>query len=396
MVWRNTFTRVTVIMAVLGIAFLALRATMVQVLPASMLTGNRLAGDSTAVFFDIARQAVLGGTVEDLLPRSRSAAVQQPLAEEPFLLAASAALRRGDTSAADRLLAQAIRREPRLRQARLMLLERYSRQGDVAAMTDQLIVLSRLMPDANELLVATVAQLVSDPGTRASTVRALQGNPLVDRVLAYLTTANADPDIVLALAQARSIEQSSGTLDWQARLIANLVAAGDYSRANAIWRQFTPEAAADRERLLYNPRFADAPGVPPFNWTLANGDIGVAERTRDGALEVTYFGRESGPLASQLLMLPAGRYTLALVSEGRKPDGAGELAWNVTCAGSDEPFTTLAINDTGETPRRIRHSLTVPSAACAAQWLRLEGTAKEFPRSRTVRIRDLSLNREEP
>ncbi len=158
-----------------------------------------------------------------------------------------------------------------------------------------------------------------------------------------------------------------------------------------VWREFTPGNSGKGGAALYNPGFDDAPGVPPFNWKLATGGIGAAERAPDGALEVTYFGRASGPLASQLMLLPSGTYGLSMMSDGATPEGAGEIAWTVTCAGNDTVLATLQLPDSADQAQSIESSFTVPPSGCPAQWLQLVGIAKEFPRTRSARLTRLSL-----
>lgn len=384
-------SRAVMVIAAFGVAFLALRTTMVELLPAHTLAGNALAGDDARIFNTIAEQAIATGPVADLIPRSRKAANQQPLAEQPFLLAASAAVRDGQLDRAESLLNQALQRNPRSRQARLMLLESYGRRVDVTAMAKQLVILSRLSPNAHELVIATVAQLVVDPQTRSATLQALRGNPVVEPVLGHLAATSADPDAVLALSRVATASGALEQRDWQARLIANLVDAGDFRRAVALWREFTPGAGDKGGAALYNPDFQDLPGVPPFNWKLATGGIGAAERAQDGALEVTYFGRDSGSLASQLLLLPPGTYELSVRSAGAAPAEAGEIAWTVSCAGIETVLTTLRLPDASDRAQLIESSFTVPPTGCSAQWLKLVGIAKEFPRTRSARMTGLSL-----
>ncbi len=381
------------IVLAVGFAFLALRAVLVESAAPAAVRGSRLVGQHPAIALAVARDASVGEQARALLPSINRAAHAEPLAPEPFLLMASIASASGDGARVGRMLRETLDREPRLRQARLLALEHDSRAGDAAAMADQIVILSRLMPNANEVLVASLAQLVIDRSTRRATIDALDGNPLVHGVLNYLTAAKADTDLVLLTARARPPGPIPPGNDWQSRLVGNLVEARQYRRAYDVWAGFMPDLSADQRSLIYNADFASTFGSPPFNWAFASGRVGAAEPGTNGSLEVNFFGRESGVLAEQLLILSPGSHALTFVVEGDSLDGAGDLQWVMTCAETGAAFASVPITDISFTPRRIRQTILVPASNCAAQWLRLTGRAGDFGRPRNARISELGLSK---
>ena len=95
-------------------------------------------------------------------------------------------------------------------------------------------------------------------------------------------------------------------------------------------------------------------------------------------------------LASQLLVLPAGKYRLAMRVAG-DVNHASALRWTVTCQGSNSVIASLPLSDAA----RLGKGLTfdVP-AGCAAQSFALTGHAPEIVQQTDVTISGLQLSRE--
>ena len=328
---------------------------------------------------------------------SRRAALEAyrtaPLSEVPLLIAAREARNGGDDARSDRLLAAAVRRNPRSRYALLLQLEQDLRLGRDREAAVRMAVLTRLFSDVGGILVSEIARMAADPDTRAAAVQVMAGDPgLKAQVLEALARRGTDPDVVLELAgPLPALAPGAAVPRWQQLLISGLVDRGELARAHAIWSRLLGDDGSPRDRGLYDPEFRGLPGPPPFNWVLEMSADGFAERSA-GGLNVEYYGRNDARLASQLMLLPAGRYRLAFEAEGQAEGEEGQLAWTVSCHPGDSVLVAVPIVGVEFTPKRFTGEFTVPQG-CAGQWLRLSGESAEFPKPQQVTIRDLRIAR---
>jgi hypothetical protein len=382
-----------VALGAVGLAVLILRIALVEVLPAPFAAASSVAPDHPVLTLAAAELSGEQAPSNVLLRHIPATARQAPLASEPFLASAAASVSRGDNARAVELLEEARHRDPRDPAVRLLLMQQYVAQRRIVEATDELVSLTRLMPDGYELIVAHLAQLAADPSTSEATKQALADKPSLDSVLQYLATNHADPELILSFAEKRRATDGPAP-QWQATLVRNLVEGGEIRKAYGLWQSFYQVNASARSNMVYDPEFRTLPGQPPFNWWLASGEIGAAEGSRDGALEVDYFGRSSGTLAEQLLMLTPGTYTLTMQAEGAEREDTSRLGWTVTCASKEhEMLAELSLESISYTPRRFSKTFTVPDAGCSGQWLRLAGIADEFPVARDAKISGLAVTR---
>jgi hypothetical protein len=335
-----------------------------------------------------------GGRVR---PQARRAAIDAlghaPLADEPYFLAGMEALIEGDEAKAEQLLAEARRRNPRSRYARLILLDRYLRTNKIDKATGEMTALGYLIPDAGQVLTGELARLAQSPATARSLVQALRRNPGPrDDLLEYLAGAGSDPNLILSLA--REVPAPRGTAPggspWQVKLVAKLVEKGQVDRAYQLWRTFSSPRAPARKVGLYDPELRGQPGMAPFNWYFPTTSAGAAERSPTG-LQVEFYGRDDAELAGQLLTLAPGRYRLSLVAEGAADGESSKLSWKVECLQSKASLGELVLTKIDYSPRRLGGDFTVPAQGCSAQWLRLMGTSSEFTKSQNATMRGLNL-----
>jgi hypothetical protein len=104
-----------------------------------------------------------------------------------------------------------------------------------------------------------------------------------------------------------------------------------------------------------------------------------------------FFGRKSGSLARQLMLLRPGRYQIGLSAEGSASGSGSQILMQVTCHGSDTELVKLPLQGLTSAPRRLSAQFTVPAGGCAGQWLVFAANAAEFPEVQSARISDLSL-----
>jgi hypothetical protein len=334
------------------------------------------------------------GALGEAARRSVAAAfAQAPLIEEPFLLAGVTALAQGRESEGEKLLEEARRRNPRARTARLILLDRYLRADRAAEAGVEISALNRLIPRAGQVLVPELARMVRDPHTGESLIRVLSHDPAMQQaVLAQLAANGGDPDLILKIAGSNAAATPSPEgLPWQRLLLARLAEKGDVARAHRLWRSFAGLGPAGDEKGLYDSQFRGLPGAPPFNWNLVTSNAGVAERIDPPGLQIEYYGRLNAEFASQLLMLPPGRYRLAFRAQGDAKGEGSRLTWSVACVGGRAPLLEIPIAGISYSPRVLAGEFAVPASGCPGQWLRLKGRAGEFTDPQSVTISALQL-----
>jgi hypothetical protein len=350
---------------------------------------NRLAPASSPVLASTAmagvgKAAARGGSPDSATAdRLRRLAVTAPLQPEPFLVEAALAERAGNLSSAESLLIQARRRDPRSIAGRYLLADVWLREDKVVEALGEIALLSRLLPGATVQLVPALSEYAHAPGAQEKLRSVLKDNPsLKTSLLSALAADPANAGLVLSLAGSDAVSPSDESKSWKTRLLTGLVSAGDYARAYSIWHLFS-RVPAGASPLLFNKDFRDMTAPPPFNWTLASAGGGLAE-PESGTLRVLYYGRDSIGLASEMLMLPAGKYRFQAPISGRAANGA--LEWSVTCVNSKSQIMQLQVGGSSSA------TFAVP-ADCPAQVLALNGNPQEAPQDSDVRVGPLLLER---
>ncbi|MDQ0250194.1 hypothetical protein J2W22_002258 [Sphingomonas kyeonggiensis] len=322
----------------------------------------------------------------------KGAASRHPLAAEPFSLLGADAMARGDTRRGEALLIEARRRNPRDRLARLSLLEFYLKTNQIKAATTELTVLTRLVSRAGDLVVPLLAQLAENGSSRAAVAAALRGDPLLDAVLDRLTETHAAPAVVLDLAKGRKPAAPGGYPPaWQAAVVNDMIAAGDGLQARALWAKFN-NVPASAEGAVFNPKFQRLGATPPFNWDLTSNSLGAAEIKRRGGLMVEYYGRDSGDLAKQTLLLTPGAYELRITLEGNADGQGSRLVWKLGCVGGKTALLEIPMKGIKYSPKTLLAAFNVPSG-CGAQVLSLEGVAQEFPTNQSLEVSEVRIDK---
>ena len=394
---------------VLGVAALALAVAVVRASLPSLFSSApqvvlRVAPGDPDASYKIAAltYARKPGRLSDTTYAAMIAAARRaPLSADPFVIIATRALAAGDTSLATRLLEEARRRNPRQRLARALLVDRYIHDGRVREAGVEIAVLDRLVSQANTLLVDALTRLAMEPSAVDATARALRGDEVLDPVLANLIARGASTETILRMAQGwRPNPQAEEAGLWRVRLLQRLVDQGDYGRARQLWLRIGGGDAASPATRLYNGGFALTPALPPFNWRLATDETGAAEITRGHRLSVDYFGRQSGELVGQLLLLAPGRHRLRATLVGSATGQGSQLRWSVRCAVVGRASTglpalaTVVIAKLADSPRVMSADFTVPAGGCPAQWLTLDGVAAEFPTTQSIEVSNMSIDPE--
>jgi len=372
-----------------GIAWLSIRAALVRALPPASANVVAIAPHDPGTVLARASDALVrqrGILAPATLAAVRGAAAAAPLDARAYLVLGHQQLLDGEGMRAVRTLEAGQRLDPRQRLIHLLLLDRYIRTGRYSDAAGQFSVLARLMGPTQGPIATAMAAMALAPETRGAVRRTLLADPRLERgVLIALARSDTDPAAIFALATPAAIADAGSKESWGPVLITRLVERGRFAAAREIWRRIYQIPAADAAAPIFDARFAGPSASPPFDWTLVASGLGVAD-IRRGSLVVNYYGRESGELASQLLVLPPGRYRFTVIVDPGKPSDAARLNWTLACATGDKAeLLTLPVT-AGATRRRLATAFDV-SANCPAQMLLLRGEASEFPTTVNLTLR---------
>jgi hypothetical protein len=249
-----------------------------------------------------------------------------------------------------------------------------------------MVSLAELLPGPSLELWEAFADYARTPGA-VVTLRKIfsEHDQLEPLVLRELAKNPANTDLVLALA-TRSYNPSKPAPEWQGTLLTSLVNAKEYEKADAVWRTFT---GVPPVRSIFNPQFARLNEPPPFNWSYAANEAGVAE-PGNGGLNILYFGRQDVTLARQVILLVPGEYQLNFRVSGELPS-PGALRLALTCLPTQHPLLDSRVASLTE--GRVFMRFRVPEADCRAQQLQLLGVSQEYPRTVEVQMGALDLRR---
>jgi len=312
-----------------------------------------------------------------------AAGAKAPLLPDPFLVRGVEAQFAGNQQLAEHAFIEASRRDARSLPARFFLADTYFRRGDARHGLPEIGVLARLVPDGANKVAPYVASYAKDRANWPM-VRSLltYDRNLEDATMAILAADVSNADAVVGLTPPQSRRPETR---WLQPLLTNLVAAGNYAKARAIWGSWSRVAAP--AGTIYDADFRDPKAPEPFNWSLTSSTLGFAERQKGGGLHVTYYGHDDGALASQLLLLVPGRYALS-ANGSANGSNAAPLRWALICAKGNRPIATSPLAAT------LAHlwPFEVP-ADCPAQRLELQGSASDMPQQSDVTLRNVRLLR---
>jgi hypothetical protein len=393
---RGVASAAVLAVAGLSLGWLSFKSAMVNTLPASSSEIARFAPDYPGVVLGrtaarlVAQHGILDTQTLDSVRRAAAAA---PLDARAYLILGHQQLLDNTPDRAVATLEAGQRLDPRQRLIHLLLLDRYLRTARYGDAATQFSVLARILGATQAPIATAMAQMTMAPETRDAVRRTMNTDPVLERaVLIALAKSDTAPDAIFALASP-AVRADAGNADsWGPILVNRLVEHGQYIAAKSVWQRIYGLSSAQAAMPITNAGFRKTSAAPPFDWTLTTSSLGAAD-LRGGSLAIEYYGRDSGDLASQLLVLKPGRYRFAITVDAGKTDATAKLYWSLACkaAASDtrDPLMTLPVTATAK-PHRIAADIVV-QANCPTQILTLRGEAGEFPSPLSVTLRDLEL-----
>lgn len=320
---------------------------------------------------------------------ARSALAGSPLAFEPFFGAAAAAFRDKSAAGSPRdaaLLREALRRNPRSRESRLLLLRHALGTGKLNEAIDQIAVLSRLNTGGVDQLMVGLGGAIRSVRQVNETVDALKPHPeLYKPFMRGFKLARQPAELTVALV-SRLPKSALADPEVRRTAIEQMVEARAFAEARTLWGTSNGKTGG----LVYSPDFADSKAPPPFNWALTENASGVTERQKEEGLLVDYYGRSPGSLASQLLTLPPGNYTAQLeyMTQAGTP---GSTVLQVSCAGSPDKLALLPLDGKPGAERTASLVFSVPADGCGGQTLAIAGRVQERRDPQTLTAKRLDV-----
>lgn len=343
----------------------------------------RLAPGSPWVLSRAAESEMAAGRAENAASLARDALAAAPFDVRALRTVGLTEAAAGRTAVADDLLTLSGNWSLRDSPSHAWLVDYRLRRGDYASSFAHADTLARRRPDNQTEIFSLFTVAATHDRDRVL--------PVLARLLAidppwraaYLSSLNAnDAGFQVAAALAVLLQESDSPMTDKelSELYVSALNRGHIG-AVATVRDRLRRPASSRD--VTDGGFTGAAVPEPFGWKLEQSGGALAEMATlgtaggDTALRVEYDGHKEAIIARQLLLLPPGRYTLEyrVRTEAGNPDQ--RLRWSLQCrTGAAE-----LLGPTSQRPetggwRAVRAEFVI-SAACPAQWLRLEGLPSE-------------------
>lgn len=329
-------------------------------------------------------------SLQTLDAMAAAALAGSPLSHEPFMAVAAGKLRDGKalTATDEARLREALRRDPRSREARVMLMRRAIAVGDLRGAVDQIAGLSQLNSEAAGVLLIGLGKALRSPAQLDEAMAGLKGHPELYKPFFGGFKQTPRDRALMTRAVAALPPAALADRELRAMAIDAMIDAGAFTQARAMWGAGKDGTG---KGLVHSPDFADAKAPPPFNWELAVDETGAAERNPAGGLTVDYYGRRPGPLVSQLLTLRPGAYvaTARYATLGGVP---GALALGVACAGKGPVLASAPLAAKAGPEQVLRLSFTVPATGCGGQVIAVSGRVQEMRDAQQASLRSIAVS----
>lgn len=273
---------------------------------------------------------------------------------------------------------------------RLWLIEEAVRRNDAAGALEQYDLALKTSRNARRALYPVLANALSDDSYVVPISQLFARRPewLGEFSVVTLQQGGATANLARALEDVPDLNDF-GVPNLEQLVVTQLVAEQRFAAAQRF--AVARSGGASGRPLLIAPDFSARAIAAPFAWDLISQTGLGAERGNSG-IEVYANVAESGPVASQLLTLPAGDYVLRSVGTARATDPDGGAQWTITCARQDGAILAqlnLPRQKMGAVGTRFR----VPARSCDGQWLRLTIVPTDSPRGVAGTIRRVDITR---
>jgi hypothetical protein len=327
-----------------------------------------------------------------VVPAADEAAKYDPIDGRIYFLHAYDALLTRPEDPPFELLEAARGYNPRLRETRILLLEAYGKSARPTEALAEADTLAALLPEQRALFVELIVELILRGEAMDRTADALSRSALRGRVMVRLANRGADPAMLEKLTEPmRGMARDESERQWIGQFVNVVARRRDIDSARRIWASLHDVDESSVGKKVLDPEFASLSGTPPFGWNIGRSAVGIAE-IRKGALNVYYYGRREGALASQLLLLEPGRHALLIAvssADAKEPTG---LSWQVSCANRGELLLHATLAQLMASPRKPI-GFVIPQEGCQAQYLQLIGVPSDVVRRQSATIESVRIER---
>jgi len=325
---------------------------------------------------------------------ARQRLVAEPLNADSYYALAISAEEAGDGARARELMDQALASAPRMRAARLWLLQRAAVAGDVPEVIAQAQVLARLSPRTVPEVSEVLAQLTFSPQARTLIASRLANQPMIIAVARRAAAQGLSADAVHELLEPTDLARMpDGVESVQAAVAQALIVRQRPAEARRVWLRIGGHSDAD---AVFDGTFAGLTGAPPFGWRLHSGpnvetliEAGAGP-DEAGALKAQTFSSLALDMAEQSLALAPGSYRLRFAAASEDADLVQQsFVWTVECA-PRKRLMEVAITPAAEWSQQTG-SFEVPEG-CPLQILRLSKLRTADQGTRTLSVSGVSID----
>lgn len=322
-------------------------------------------------------------------PESLAAAKQmaeRALSRDPLNVAAArtwglVVAAQGMEQPAERMMRFAEKLSKRDVRTQMWMIEARVRQNDIAGALHHYDLALRSSLSARQPFFPILTSAATDPNIAARLGEVLAKRPpwgpeFTTQFVANSADARA---ITTLLSRVRLDPANEGERQLLRSAIERLVGMGEFRSAESLYSM-----ASGRPNLLIRNSGFDLPNeFPPLDWQLTQEPGLTAEQrsvegstTGDHALFLTAENERGGPVARQLLLLPAGRYRLVLAFGDTAEEEAANPRITMRCVDSDIDFATVRLPAASSAGRRSESVVQVPQGNCPAQWLTISAASR--------------------
>jgi len=287
----------------------------------------------------------------------------------PLLYGAFRAAQTGNLAQATLLAERALVGDPRNQLAHAILADARLGAGDAAGALFHLDRLLVLRPEKSDAFFDVIARLASQPGGIVEIEKRLAQKPAWSGGL--VTRLNAAPIDLAALLRLNQY-----TPETQSGYIQRILKEQGPTQALLAWLAFLPRQQVTSLSWPYDPEFKSLKAPEPFNWSY---DRGLVSFETGGGLFVTYDGRSTATLASQMMVIQPGAYRLEAMLQSEGQETGGRFAWVASCYPNGPDLARIEVGGEHAQPKVFASGFVVPGADCVAQTLSLRGVPGECP-----------------
>jgi tetratricopeptide (TPR) repeat protein len=315
---------------------------------------------------------------------AQRAAVESPLAFEPFFVEAKRREDAGDLPGAIVAMEEARRRNSKYLPTRLQLADYYARSGRIPEMLAEFDFLMQVSPALKDRTLPELVKLLRSRRGREALATMLGAQPTWrnDFFQVAQRTDVKPADALDLMRLAKGLDPSRSLTDERALYAHTLATSGQYREAKAEWINARKGDSNLFRTLVFDGDFAAHAGGGPFSWRFEANEAGSARAAgkngRSSKLEAFYFGSSRIVLASQLLVLPPGNFEILLRGQLLSRTGGGALAWSISCLPNRSELARITLDTVNEREQTLGRPFAVPSDNCAGQHLELIGEPGEL------------------